>query len=270
MDSFTIELVSNASSQLFPNTTLNSITNFLPEQVKLDGHREVAISEISYPSMYQNLTQGKLMFYDEKLSKTTEAYCLEPGLYSSITDIGEAMKTLIQERNNHRDTCITIKVSRVSQKANVYLANEESSLAVFSTDLGHIFGGDVRNDSGILMRGKGPHELTFAYDIVRIHSLMIYTDLVGYNIVGDTKAPLLRCFAFISKLKSGDIITTGQYMNYQLINNLQLKRLLKNSFHSIDIDLRDKSFEKIPFVSVGITRLVLMFRKVSDIHLYQN
>ena len=95
---------------------------------------------------------------------------------------------------------------------------------------------------------------------------MIYSDLVEYSIVGDTKAPLLRCFPFISKLKGGDIITTGQYMNYQTFSNLQFRPLLKNSFHSIHIVLRDTSGEKIPFVSVGITRLVLMFRKASDIH----
>ena len=234
----------------------------------MDGHWEVAISEISYPSMYQSVTEGKFMFYDEKLSKTTEAYYLEPGLYSSITDIVEAMNTLIRGRNNHRDTCITIKVSRVTQKVKVYLANEESILAIFSTDLGHIFGGDVRNDSGKLMRGKEPDEPTFAYDIVRIHSLMIYTDIVEYNIVGDTKAPLFRCFPFISKLKSGDIRTTRQYMNYQTFSNLQFRRLLKNSFNNKHIYLRDTSGEKIPYVLVGITRLVLLFRKVSDIHLY--
>ena len=79
--------------------------------MNLDGQREVAISEISYPSMYQNITEGKFMFYDEKLSKTTEAYYLERGLYSYITDIVEAMNTLIQERNNHRDTCITKKLA---------------------------------------------------------------------------------------------------------------------------------------------------------------
>ena len=118
------------------------------------------------------------------------------------------------------------------------------------------------------MRGKETHEPSFAYDIVRIHLLMIYIDIVEYNFVGDTKAPLLRCFLFISKLKSGDIITTGQYMNYQTFINLQFRRLLKNSFHSIHIDLRDTSGKKIPLVSVGITRLFLMFRKVSDIHLY--
>ena len=115
------------------------------------------------------------------------------------------------------------------------------------------------------MIGKGPHEPQFAYDIVRIHSLMIYSDLVEYSIVGDTKAPSLRFFPFISKLKVGDIITTGQYMNYQTFSNLEFRPLLENSFLSIHIDLRDTSGEKISFVSVGITRLVLMFRKVSSI-----
>ena len=47
----------------------------------------------------------------------------------------------------------------------------------------------MRNDLEILMHGKVSHEPTFAYDIVRIHSLMIYTDIVEFNFVGDTKAP---------------------------------------------------------------------------------
>ena len=55
-------------------------------------------------------------------------------------------------------------------------------------------------------------------------------------------------------------------MNYQTFSNLQFRPLPKNSFHSIHIDLRDTSGEKIPFVSVGITRLVLIFRKASNIH----
>ena len=152
-----IELVSNASLQPFPNSTLSSFTNFLPYQVSLDGQWEVAISKICYPSMYQNVTEGKITFHDEELSKITEAYYLEPGLYSSISDIVEALHTLIQERNNHTVTCITINFSRVTQKVKVYPANEESSLAIFSIDLGHLFRGDVRNDLGILMCEKDSH-----------------------------------------------------------------------------------------------------------------
>ena len=266
MDSFTVELVSNASGELFPDNTLSSFTNFLPEQLNLERQWEVAISDISYPSLYQNITEGYFKFFDEKLSKSTSTYNLEPGLYTSITDIVEAMNRLIQERNNDNETCITVKVSRRTQKVVIMLVNDTSGLAFCSTDLGHIFNNNVGNEFGVLRKGKRPHEPEVAYDIVRIHSLMIYSDLVEYNIVGDAKAPLLRCFPFISKLKGGDIITTGQYMNYQTFSNLQFRPLLKNSFHSIHIDLRNTSGEKIPFVSVGITRLVLMFRKLSNIH----
>ena len=266
MDSLTIEFVSNASGELFPDNTLSSFTNFLPEQVNLEGQWEVAISAVSYPSMYQNITEGYFKFFDEKLSKSTSTYNLEPGLYTSITDIVEAMNTLIQETNNHNETCITVKVSRRSQKVVIILANDTPGLAFCSSDLGHIFGNNVGNQFGVLMKGKGPHEPQIAYDIVRIQSLMTYSHPVEQNLVGDTKAPLLRCFPFISKLKGGDIIITGQYMNYQTFSNLQFRPLLKNSFHSIHIDLRDPSGEKIPFVSVGITRLVLMFRKASNIH----
>ena len=216
--------------------------------------------------MNQNKTQGNFKFFDERFLKSTSTYNLESGLYTSITDIVEAMNTFIQERNNRNETCITVKVSRRPQKVLIILANDTSGLAFCSTDLGHIFGNSLGNQFVVLMKGKGPHEPQFAYDIVRIQSLMIYSDLVEYSIVGDTKAPLLRCFPFISKLKGGDIITTGQYMNYQTFSNLEFRPLLKISFHSIHIDLRDKSGEKIPFVFVGITRLVSMFKKVSNTH----
>ena len=157
-------------------------------------------------------------------------------------------------------------MSGKTQKVEIYLANEASGLPFFSTDLGHIVGSNVDVEFGVRLGGKGPYKPEFAYNIVRIHSLMIYTNLIEYNIVDDTKAPLLRWFRFNSKLKSGGLITAGQYMNNQTFSNLQFRPLLKISFHSIHIDLRDTSAEKIPLVSVGITRLALMFRKASKIH----
>ena len=69
MNSFTIELISNSSSELFPNITLSYFTNFLPEQVNLEGQWEVAVSEISYSSMYQNVAKGKFFFMTMKHQK---------------------------------------------------------------------------------------------------------------------------------------------------------------------------------------------------------
>ena len=83
-----------------------------------------------------------------------------------------------EERHNHIENCITIKVCRRTQKVEIYLANEGSGLAFFSTDLGHIFRRNVGNEFGVMLREKGPHKPEFAYDIVRIHSLMIHTDMI--------------------------------------------------------------------------------------------
>ena len=54
-------------------------------------------------------------------------------------------------------------------------------------------------------------------------------------------------------------------MSYQTFSNLQFKPRLKKCFHGIHVDLGDTRDEKIPFVSVGIIRLVLMFRKTSNV-----
>ena len=178
MDSFNIELLSNASGELFPDNTFSSSTNILPEQVNLEGQWKVAISELTYPSMYQNKTEGFFKFFDKKLSKSTSTYNPELGLYTSKTDIVEAMNTLIQERNSQNETCITVKVSRRTQKVVIMLANDSSGLAFCSTDMSHIFINNVGNHFGALMKRKGPHEPQFADDIVRIHSLLIYSDLV--------------------------------------------------------------------------------------------
>ena len=211
MDSFIIELVSNAFRELFPDSTLSSFTHFLPEQVKLEGQWEVAISELSFPSMYQKITEGKFKFLTEDFQKLRQ-----PTFWNLVCTLPSQIlwKSWIPSYKTETTTtesCFTVKAPRRMQKVVIALANDISGPAFCSTDLGHAFGNNVGNEFGVLMTGEGRHE--FGYDIVLIHSLMISSDKVEYNTVGDTKAPLLRCFHFISKLKGWGIITTGQYMN---------------------------------------------------------
>ena len=110
--------------------------------------------KISYPSMYQKLMERKFRLFDDKLSYSTTTYNLEPGLYTSTTDIVEAMDKPIQEKNNHNEICITVKVSRRTHKNVFMIANDTSGFAFCSTNLGHIFGNNVGNEFGVLMIGK--------------------------------------------------------------------------------------------------------------------
>ena len=176
------------------------------------------------------------------------------------------MNMLIQELHNHKETYITVKVSRRTQKVEIHLVNEGSSFAIFSMEIGHKFTCIGCNDFQVLFRWKEPHKPEFAQVVARINSLMIYTDLIEHKIVGDTKVLLLRSLVFISELKVGDDITTGQYMSFRSFSNLKFRPLLKNSFPSIHIELRYTSSEKIASVSAGNTRFVLMFKKASNIH----
>ena len=66
METFTIELIFNVAAQFYRPKTFSSFKNFLPEQLNLEGQWEVRVSELTYPLMYQNVTEGMFMFFDEK------------------------------------------------------------------------------------------------------------------------------------------------------------------------------------------------------------
>ena len=160
MESFTTELLSNASAQLFPDNTLSFYKLFT-------GGTESKVNESlqfqKFPThQCTKMLRKEKLFFDEKISKMSEFDYVEPGLHPFITDIVEAMNTLIQERHNHRENCITVKVSRRTQKVEIYHANEGSGLAFFSTDLGHIFGCNIGIELGVMLREKGPHKPDFA------------------------------------------------------------------------------------------------------------
>ena len=138
-----------------------------------------------------------------------------------------------------KKTLIKLHVNEITQRISLSLSNQNSLIVIFSADLCYVFGcEEAVYGMGVFMSGAGPHFPKSPYDIVRIHTIMIYSDIVEYNIVGDTKAALLRYIPFRSKVKNGDIISTGQYMNYQNFPNLQIKKILKNSFPSIKLELR--------------------------------
>ena len=154
MESFTIELVSNESEQLFHVNTLSSFTNFLPEQLNLEGQWRLQFRK--YPTHHCKKMSGREnLFFDKKLSKWPEFYYLEPGFYHSIMNIVEVTNSLIQEKHNHSERCITVEVSRRTQKVEIYLANEGTGLEFVSTDLGHSFGSDFSKEFGVMLRGEG-------------------------------------------------------------------------------------------------------------------
>ena len=71
-------------------------------------------------------------------------------------------------------------------------------------------------------------------------------DLIQHKIDRDTKNPILRCFAFFSKLKAGDIMTKGQHMNFQTFSNLQFRPLRKIFFIVLALTWKTRAMKIYP------------------------
>lgn len=259
MESHIVELVSSASMDVYPNNTMASFTNFLPEQFNLDGSWEVSLMEISYPALYHNVTDGRFRFKEDTDDTELEVMEIPTGLYTSVQEIFREMKNVVKAKYPGKEMGMNVSIDNRSQRAFISLPKVGSALNIISPDIAHILGFPM----SVLLFGLGPHISHYPVDILRVHSIMVYTDIVEHGVLGDTKAPILRCFPFISRLRN-EAITTLQYMRYQTFSNLQFKRLMKNNFHSITIEIRDNTGQLVPFVAVGYTRVTLMFRKVSN------
>ena len=138
----------------------------------MGGCKYGTILPIKVPKNHRGI--ANLLFCDKKHSISSKFYYLEPGIYLSITELVETMNTLNQARHNHIEICITVKVSRTTQKDEIYFANEGSGFAFFTADLGHIFESNVGKEVGVMLRRKRPHKPDFVYGIVRIDSRDIH------------------------------------------------------------------------------------------------
>jgi hypothetical protein len=263
MKTFIVEVVSNGSLDVYPDNTLSSFANYLPEPIVLEyednRYWEVALMEIAYPTRYINVTDGKFRFKGGP-HKPSHELSIPKGFYSNVESVILAMHKALNNIESSlilSHASISLKVDYFSRKILFNFKDEDAVLNLASRDLANILG----FPSPCVIPGT-MKESMLPYDIQRIHTIMVYTDIIEHGIIGNTKAPILRSFPLMPKFKDESILL-NQQMNYHSFDNLQFKKVLKSSFHSIKIDLRSCIGEKIPFAGIGNTRLTLLFRQVS-------
>ena len=264
METFNVELHSSASSKLYPQNTVASFTNFLPDQINLEGEWEVALTEICFPSKFFNITEGSFGISVTKGGKVvdSENYKLSPGFYPTIKSIVSSMFAKVfagsRFRNLHKleSKFLDFSIDTISQRIFI---KTQPGLKIFlcSGDLQHIFGFMPSNET--LEIDDNLSTSPFVHDIQRFHAIIVYTDFIDNTILGDVKAPVLKSFP-IDKPH----FETTQGLISKSFHNPEFRRVLKHSFHSISIDLRSHNGELIPFFSLGYTHLSLLFRKMQN------
>ncbi len=298
-DGFIVDLVSNASMNLYPDNKLSSFTTMLPgggihlpQPVTEAGYWEVALLDINFPSRFKNITEGLYAVASNKLARPVHYQNLTAGSYQSVgqilDEIHMQIKALYKKQFGIDNiNFLSYRHNSVTRRVEIKLHEPGGLLVLCSADLQAVLGYtplDSKNNLVVLHTfGKDAvhriPEVTYLKvenpvlaldgwvqgdypsDIHRLHTILLYTDIIEHQIVGDTTAPLLRVIPLASKLKDNELSTTeNSQTTHMFTEPLQFKKIQVYAFHSIHIALYGENGLLIPFDDVGRTSLTLLFR----------
>ena len=146
METFSVELHSSASSKLYPQNTFASFTNFLPDQINLEGEWERALTANCFRLKFFKITEGSFVISVTKGGKVidSENYKLSPGYYPTIKSIVSSMFAKVfagsRFRNLHKkeSRLLDFSVETISQR--IFIKTMPGlKLFLGSGDLQHIF-----------------------------------------------------------------------------------------------------------------------------------
>ena len=264
-ENFTINLVSNASMQLFPTNTMARFTTLLPQKMELLGDWEVAVLEVSWPAKVKNITNSSFAIsrFDaaSRPTRPNHNQTIPDGYYPTIdTLMTKLMQTIYQDARIETGLPVSWEVDTVTQKLQVCFTGraptDQFCLLFKSEDLSNTLGitdtiyctVETQKQKGYAVRGTYPIDLQGGR-----HTMFLYCDLIQNEILGDAQTSLLRAIPL--ETNSAAAITSKTF------NKLQWKRINKTNFQSITMSLCDERGHLMPFVSVGRTNLTLAFRR---------
>ena len=93
------------------------------------------------------------------------------------------------------------------------------------------------------------------------HYMSVYINIIEYQFVSDTKAPLLRTITLRNRLKNG-CLNHNSSIQHDVFHDSHYKKLLASNISAVSIELRTETGEYVPFTGVGTVSLTLTFKRV--------
>lgn len=276
-EDFEIYLFSNGSMDIFPENTLASFSNILADTLTLDGTWQVALSEITFPTLIENVSdpilaysiEGKVVGnrYEERRNKR---FYIERGLYKSVDVLLETIK-------KKGEIDIEWNVNPISRKVKIrFPFGNRIEFITYpeKNSVGHILGfdqlrlgqkvGDIleavpdEENFGVYIEGKYPVDLNAGRFL-----MFVNINFIDYQRVCNTKVPTLRVVPLLGKMKNDELYENSAE-NTTSFTDLQYKHILSNTLQRIVIELRDEMGNLVPFLGRGRTAITLKFHKISD------
>ena len=274
-DEFTVHVVSSASMEILDSNTLASFRNLFNDKIQLSSDWRVALSEIIFPTNIENIVNGNLTVYNlkdyedsQKMSSganvisrpySGQKLAFMPG---TIDTVAQLLTTLKRTVGLPHFSFREIKSSGEYE----FLLGKYEGITFPSEEIPSIIGFEgipdgngihigykmnpnenrlMKNDETKAYYGEFPADLCAGK-----HLIFIYTNIIEYQYVGDTKAPLLRVIDSKQRLKNNSV-SELEPTHRIVFTNLDYKKLLTNTIQSISIELRTETGQLVPFLGTG-------------------
>ena len=239
---FLVTLVSGANEDMFPDNKINRFTTKLDSPINL-GDYEVGLVMIQYPLSWQNVSKGEfvLLYGMTMMQLSTPA-----GRYKDMAELCETVNSKFASVNHSTD--LKLSFNRVTSKVELNIDNPDMHI---------IFGESLANTLGFEERKRCDSGETVGYKIADIDAgmtaLFVYTNIIQSQLVGDTRAPLLRVVPLIGGSKN-------RYQAEEFMHVHYLPTINTNT-DLITVDIRRDNGSAVSFMS-GKLIAKLRFRKI--------
>lgn len=225
----------------------NKISHFVtrfPVPIELKGEWEVSLVEFIYPHTWFNVnSRNNLIGFDLGDGKQIGRR-VPPGFYEKVPDI---LKELYLEETKNK---IQFDYNPITKRVSV--TAKDNAKVIFHDGLAQLLGFEATEvkspDADIIVVTESPY---VADPRAHYRILMVYTDIVAPQIVGDVLAPLLRIVNVTGK--DGEVIIA----RYDRPHYLPVNR---KCIDTLEIVIRTHTGELVPFQR-GRSYVKLHFRQ---------
>lgn len=234
--------------KIFPDNVVSHFRVKLRRPLDLQGEYEVALAEITYPTLWENVDSKHSRLAVNTDGESWREIGVTPGYYADNLTLIQMMETMLKDVISDSGTIIHYDHRQRRVSLNI---PENTSIQLYD-GIAHIFGypSAIKLDGARLYHPPGTMDVNHG-----LYNLFIYCDVVSPQLVGDTETPLLSTVSFDAyRAEERPEVTTRifQTPHYVPVN--------RPSTDTILIDIRDSTGERIPFL-VGKVIIKLHFRQ---------
>ena len=283
---FYVNLSSDTKTDFKNSCTLFKIK--LPITLKLKtGHWKVALTQISYPFNWNNMDASSKLSIIHKMGPGYDNY--EPIVDEQMVNV---IKTFLNDRQkltpndmshwikttlplnrgyypnvesiaDHIVKQFKLKTSDTLNK-NLpfeYVSNNDGDLVSFKGPRAYIFTKSAKWDNVLFFEGGqgndtyrlhgGDLDATAQFDV--INSIYVYSSIVEHNLVGSSEFPLLTIVPVEGK--------HGTQVTYTPLRP-EYKTVAQEYINDIEMQLARSNGKDIPFISGGVVRVTLHFKRI--------